>query len=883
MLRKRGFLYLFILLTGLFIPVSFEQVHAQHIPERSDMLVEQEVYRGDYTIKGEDFAIWNGTNYIPIFIKGINMGVSVPGTQPGNLAATREDYRRWFQLIREAGFNTLRLYTLHYPRFYEELRQFNLDHPQEPLLVMHGVWIEEQSPSVDLFTLTDEIEQEMSENIDACHGNISIEHRYGKAYGVYTADISPWVVGYLPGREIYPEEVALTNEAHPDVSSFSGEFFLLSSGDPVECWLTERLDFLMSYESQNYGAVRPVGFSSWPTLDPLDHPTEDLLPGSSEDQEKIDLANIGWSEHSGGFFIGYHAYPYYPDFVVMEPAYNVEADAYGPNNYLGYLKDLKEHYNEIPLIVAEFGVPSSWGSGHHSPSGMHHGSHSEEEQGVYTLRMFDNLLEAGCAGGVQFSIIDEWFKQTWITNPFSDREYRHLWHNITSPEQNFGILTQMPPPEPFENVGTFDDKEISRAMALADYTFFRIRLLMNTEDIEGDTLWLALDTYEAKLGESILPDGTSIGGSTDTLRAEFVLRIPIGGSEADLMVLPSYDIFGIKLMDRSDTVVSVKSDLGKWSPVRWQNNYYYDQVQYIGKLKISESDDPYDFLNAVTVHRDSMEIRLPWTLINYPAPTVRRAMHYLGHDDGGTIVVEQRDTLTEGIAFSAVLNGELYQSERYSWSSWDYEKIVNEPPLERKKESFFLLKEGLPIFNSPPLAFSDSFVIRPGDVLELDAQEGLMKNDFDIDGNQLNAALAFGTGTSHGALSLHPDGSLRYIPESGFRGEDHFMYYLDDGMDYSTLASVFIDVSHPLGFEISNAQSLASIFPNPASSYIHVIINEPFSTAQLQILDITGRELAVHPLSEPKSRIDIQTQKPGVYLFNLIIDQKQEQHRILFH
>ena len=90
---------------------------AQHLKETA----EPEPYRGDYAIKGDQFAIWNGFNYIPIFMKGINLGVSVPGTQPGELAATTEDYRRWFALIKEAGYNTIRLYTLHYPRFYDEL------------------------------------------------------------------------------------------------------------------------------------------------------------------------------------------------------------------------------------------------------------------------------------------------------------------------------------------------------------------------------------------------------------------------------------------------------------------------------------------------------------------------------------------------------------------------------------------------------------------------------------------------------------------------------------------------------------------------------------------------------------------------------------------
>ncbi|MCK4991911.1 MAG: hypothetical protein KAS29_15535, partial [Bacteroidales bacterium] len=309
---------------------------AQHLKETA----EPEPYRGDYAIKEDKFAIWNGFNYIPIFMKGINLGVSVPGTQPGELAATTEDYRRWFELIKEAGYNTIRLYTLHYPRFYDELRSYNLEHPQNPLLVLHGVWLEENEVAADLFEQTAFFDNEIREVVAGVHGDISIGHRFGKAYGDFTSDISPWVIGYLPGREIYPEEVNLTNEANPGETSYEGVFFQLPAGDPVEVWITQRLDGLMQYENEHYQSIRPCGFSSWPTLDPIYHPTEHLLEGSSEDDEQIDLADLISAENSPGFFIGYHAYPYYPDFIVQDPIYLAESDSLGPNNYLGYLKDL---------------------------------------------------------------------------------------------------------------------------------------------------------------------------------------------------------------------------------------------------------------------------------------------------------------------------------------------------------------------------------------------------------------------------------------------------------------------------------------------------------------------------------------------------------------
>lgn len=839
-----------------------------------------EAYRGDFAIKGDQFAIWNGTGYIPVFIKGINLGVSVPGTQPGQLAATREDYRRWFHLIREAGYNTMRLYTLHYPRFYEELRQFNLDHPQHPLLVMQGIWLEENESTSDLYLQSDDFDLEIREVVSAVHGDVAIASRPGKAFGDFTADISPWVIAFLPGREIFPSEVALTNQNHPGETQYSGTFFQLPDGDPVEVWLAERLDKLMIHEHENYQSRRPAGFSSWPTLDPLFHPTEHDIPDSSEDDEQIDLANLISADSSAGFFISYHAYPYYPDFIVEDPHYQADSDQQGPNNYLAYLRDLKSHYEEIPLLIAEFGVPSSWGSGHLSPSGMHHGGLSEEEQGKYAVRMFDNISESGCAGGIQFSLIDEWFKQTWITNPLSKAEFRHHWHNITAPEQNFGILAYAPPPEPVVNTGSFPGENISGVNVVSDYTFFRIRVQMESHLYAGDTLWVALDTYEQNLGESILPNGTSIGVGPSTLRAEFALAIPLIGEQADLFVLPSYDMYGNKSPVRVDTVVSVSSDAGEWNPVRWKTSYPYNRTQYIGELKMSDSSDPYQFLNAVTFYRDSLEIRIPWTLINISSPTEGRALHYVSHLDGSDIVLERQDTLTDGIALTLALNEDLYQTSRYTWASWDYNKIYNHGPIERKKESYHHLKQMLPEFNSPPIGLADSFEVWPGQTLEIIEGDGLLKNDFDIDGNPVEAVLSFGSGTSHGSLQLHPDGSFFYTPDDSFQGEDFFMYYLDDGRAYSTLVPVNLQVGYPAGINQDSGSEI-SIYPNPGNGRFCISIPQSFGEAFLTVVDMMGREVLHMELEGEVNWIHLEDRAPGMYLFNLSIDHHQEQHRIL--
>jgi hypothetical protein len=512
---------------------------------------------------------------------------------------------------------------------------------------------------------------------------------------------------------------------------------------------------------------------------------------------------------------------------------------------------------------------------------MHHGGISEEEQGVHNIRMLDNIEYSGCAGGVHFSLIDEWFKQTWITNPFSDKQYRPLWHNLTAPEQNFGILAYAPPPETFIETGSYPDSSITSIQVHADYTFFRVRAHMKTALFNDDTLWVAFDTYESNLGESVLPDGSSIGVSPDTLRAEFALQIPLGGELAQLYVIPSYDVFGIKHLERLDTVVSVPSNSGTWNPVKWQTSYFYNSIQYIGELNISTSEDPYQFLNAVTLFNDSVEIRIPWTLLNFYAPTEGRAYHYESHMNGQDLVIDRQDTLSDGVAVSIVLQDEIYQSGKYQWNPWDIEKILNDPPLERKKQSFHYMKQMLPQFNSPPIGLADTFLVSPGDILEPGPEMGLLLNDFDIDGNEMQVSLPFGSSTEHGSLFLHPDGSFLYDPDPGFHGNDFFMYYLEDGTASSALIPVQLHVRYPLSADSELFSGLTSIFPNPGKDRFCITIGEPFLEAELRVLDMLGREILNLPLEEARNWVEIRNTKPGIYLFILSIDQKQEQHRII--
>nr|MDA3896122.1 hypothetical protein [Desulfobacteraceae bacterium] len=264
-----------------------QAIHSQEIP---------------FSTNHANLTIWNGSEFVPFFINGTNLGVAVPGTFPGELTANNKHYSKWFTSIKEAGLNCVRIYTLHPPRFYEVLDSFNLANPQHPLLFIQGVWLNELLPEHqdDLYHLTDTFSVEIEENIDAVHGNRVIAKRRGKAYGTYSTDVSKWCIAYIIGREVFPKEVLKTNKNHPEARTFSGHHFSIRNSAATEVWFVSQLDDLVDYEYKNYSTQRPVSISSWPTLDPLAHPEE---INRVEDTVALNLSEIVLTDAPAGLFM----------------------------------------------------------------------------------------------------------------------------------------------------------------------------------------------------------------------------------------------------------------------------------------------------------------------------------------------------------------------------------------------------------------------------------------------------------------------------------------------------------------------------------------------------------------------------------------------------
>lgn len=635
-------------------------------------------------------AYWDGERYVPFYMKGINLGVGIPGSEPGQLAVTRDQYRRWLEQIGAMGVNTLRVYTLHFPRFYEEFRAYNERYPDRPLYLVQGIWLDEENPTHDFWNMTELYDHEIRDVVDALHGNATVVGSYGKAFGEYTVDVSPWVLSWVIGREIYPDEVEFTNEQHAEVTSYEGHAVSIRDAMPMEAWLAARIDLVIHHERSNYGVQRPVCYSSWPTLDPMIHEIE----GHGSDEDRVNMAlHLDLHDAPGGYWIIYHAYPYYPDFIVEDPAYQRYSDPIGPNSYLGYLFDLKSHYPDTPVVIGEFGTPSSWGAAHYAQNGMHHGGLDETVVGHFASRMLFNFYDAGLAGGIYFAWMDEWWKRTWITDELDfPRNRRFRWHNVTAAEQNFGLLAFDLPEPTFERWPTYEGGGPIRTVdADVDAEFFHVRVGLGRPIEPDERLTIAWDTYRDDLGETVLPDG-----SVTTQRSEFVTLID-GDRRAEHFVTRAYDSYGIWHNSSADHQLfhSAPTDGDGWVLVRWKNNQRHvsldgtwefpETADEIGQLHVRDDGEERSNLDAVVYGPDWIEVRIPWTLLHFTDPSRLSVLD----DDRNT---RGREIATsEGVRLTVRFDGDSVQTDRLAWDGWEEAP----PVVEREKPSFRLFAEGV--------------------------------------------------------------------------------------------------------------------------------------------------------------------------------------------
>jgi VCBS repeat-containing protein len=109
--------------------------------------------------------------------------------------------------------------------------------------------------------------------------------------------------------------------------------------------------------------------------------------------------------------------------------------------------------------------------------------------------------------------------------------------------------------------------------------------------------------------------------------------------------------------------------------------------------------------------------------------------------------------------------------------------------------------------NDVPLSHADHYSLDEDGVLNASVISGVLRNDFDIEGDTLTANLV--SGPSNGALTLNPDGSYTYTPNANFFGPDTFTYKANDGTDDGPETTVTITVNPVNDAPVANSDVIA--------------------------------------------------------------------------
>ncbi|MCM1183384.1 MAG: family 2 glycosyl transferase [Roseburia sp.] len=658
-----------------------------------------------FKAQGKYLSVYNGTEFEDIYVKGVNLGLGKPGYFPGETAISEEEYARWFRQIAEMNANCIRVYTIQPPSFYEAFYRYNRT-ADTPLYLFQGTWYDETrlSESADAYDeqLQTFLYQDMEDLVNLIHGNCTIPPTAGKASGTYVYDISPYVIGWILGIESDANFVSTTNDNHPDVTTYQGSYIRVENVEAFEVFWAQTGDYIITYEMENYQMQRPVSYSNWPTADVLEHPSETM---DEEYLVDLNMENLKATEaFRSGLFASYHIYPYYPNFMYTEKEYSDYRDADGTvNTYKAYLEDLIA-LHDMPVLVAEFGVPASRGVTHANPyTGFDQGNHTEEEQGEMLVSMMQDIYDTGYAGGLVFTWQDEWFKRTWNTENHTNVNRRAYWYDVMTCEQHFGVLDFVPG-ESQETVlldgdaSEWQPEDVlleTEGMTLSvKHDCAYLYLMVNKKDADYDTQRLLLPfDITPKSGSRVY------GDSTFERAADFVLVMD-GKEDSRLLVQSYYDryLYEYDKYDRDiqATAETREPDNAVFRPIFHlleRELVLQDRAEIIplqrfesGHLVFGNSDydsEEYNSLADFCYEGDILEIRIPWLLLNFRDPSTKEI-----EDDFW------KNKYFSGIKADGIWIGLSAEEDgtialvKYQWDNWDYY-----PYFERLRKGYYMLQE----------------------------------------------------------------------------------------------------------------------------------------------------------------------------------------------
>ena len=651
----RKIIYFLIIIILITIPLGCSLIKSDPIEVFFDGNINQ-----ISKVVDNNFQVYKNDNWEKLYIKGVNIANTSSDMK-------EKEYIKWFQQIGEMNANSVKVNNVQTPEFYKALSKYNKS-SENPIYLFQGILINEvlldemQDPfKLDIIV---PFKEEIDKVINIIHGNS----------GKYNEDVSPYLMGYILGVKWNPNVVDYTNRNRQDKKDYDGQFVYTEEAKPFEHFLANVMDHALTYELEKYKWQHPISFQNSVTTDVLTHPYE---PIKEEDFVSINPNVIKLKDNTAGQFASYEVFPYYPEFLNLDPKYTKFIDHRGKvNNYAGYLKDLIAA-NDFPVIISDFGLPSSRGLSKVSVHGYNKGLLSEEEQGLFVANMFEDIIIQGGVGGIISNWQDEW----------------ELWSNAEDSDEQFGLLS-------FDSLKVKVDGDISEWKKNKVEPFYTVdkKVESNIRNLYIDQderyLYFAIEytgLKEADLETLIFLNTIKESGKTNNLinpnisvnSTDYIIHLTKSGLSE--ILIADYE------SEEDNIFKSIQVGLSE-EILNYRTGQTLPGTEYnAGILKKGNGNPDSKDYNSLTDYninpeKNIIELRVPWALIGFTNPS-NKTISGDKNIDGINVSVGVYDKNTPE-QFSMFPNSNTGEAKIYTWDNWN--ETIKE---ERLKSSYNIIKD----------------------------------------------------------------------------------------------------------------------------------------------------------------------------------------------
>ncbi len=321
--------------------------------------------RNEYSVD-DHFILKNGTHFV---IRGVVYVPGYPGYLPWeieNAPALPDQLRASISTdianIKALGANSVRFWGA--PRYcYEAL------YNEGGLDFIQTIWVDGEAPDFQYSLFKETTRAYIREVVD-------------RIYSVFT-DNDPPLIAFLIGNELSEGSILATDNAHPEITSFTGNYIIASHLTATEAFLAEMADYIKTYEYENYGNISLVSYANYI-----------MTP------EIIDTPFLDFRCHN--------VYSYGIDY--FQP--NTGGGTSSGTLLQGWVEALKAMYPYLPLLITETGLSVSPNAAHAGPPNYGYGGNTEAEQAVCLVQNITDISTTllPTAGVVIHELLDAWWK-----------------------------------------------------------------------------------------------------------------------------------------------------------------------------------------------------------------------------------------------------------------------------------------------------------------------------------------------------------------------------------------------------------------------------------------------------------------------------------------